>query len=80
MTPSLFTGLVVVFLLLFTLSCVFVTSVLYSMTKGRKTVREVEEEDVNWMKARVRVVGVSGREASDVGVLRTTVGGMLFGW
>ncbi|KAJ3112078.1 hypothetical protein HDU96_004973 [Phlyctochytrium bullatum] len=79
MSPALFTVVVVIFLLLFTLSCVLITSVLYSISKRRPGSRRFSNglEDMGksrrkWMYECHRVVGLSAGGLSDVKLLASS--------
>ncbi|KAJ3098198.1 hypothetical protein HDU97_004207 [Phlyctochytrium planicorne] len=81
MSPSIFTGLVVTFLLLFTLSCIFVTSVLYSMSKGKKSEGHLRYDQKNfrmvgsgahWLRCPYKVININLGGLTDICLLATS--------
>ncbi|KAJ3144770.1 hypothetical protein HK101_002609, partial [Irineochytrium annulatum] len=85
LSPAMFTSLVVLFLLLFTLSCVFVTSLLYSVTKPARLKKSSSSSDLSsglisaapWGESEPRVLSVPGSESSDVSALATSEAGTV---
>ncbi|KAJ3219744.1 hypothetical protein HDU67_009556 [Dinochytrium kinnereticum] len=72
MTPSIFTSLVVTFLLLFTLSCIFITSLLYSFSKGRRLEPPQRTSAAAFLNSPYRIHAVNRGGFSDISLLATS--------